>query len=534
MRIVPCLILLAFFVGCANPPQQRTGRAYPSAIAHELPFEFHDLIPYVTVTSSIGEPLWLILDSGGHGVLLTSDSLQRIPDAMQTGTAELLYQDGSIDCAVYSVKSLRWDDKAFHSIRAEVFDRGAAPLLIPPGFDGALGETAFGGQVVSLNFVKCQASFLADSPLNGPIPARRDGHAFLIQAKIGSARGWFVVDTGTAFSIIDPDFYERTGLPATTLTPGPSGKLEATTTIPRIHVGRSASGPVFAAVLKQSSGYSGILGMNFLIQFGGVSLDFGGNTLSFHSESYDKFLATAELKAKSGEREFAYMLHKLAYTRSLGKATRAARDWLKKAAQLGLPRALHQLGVALRDGIDGFAKDESESFECFRKAALAGHAPSASWLGLSYLEGIGTAKNPQSALKWFRIAARAGDAEGQANLGYAYIQGLPGIPVNAEEGVKWLKRAASRGQDAAQTTLGFCYSKGLGVERDIAMALNLYKQAAKQGNPGAMYNLGWIYEKGTSGTPDKTKAKEWYQRAASRGHEKAVQGLKRLGQGGQK
>ena len=76
--------------------------------------------------------------------------------------------------------------------------------------------------------------------------------------------------------------------------------------------------------------------------------------------------------------------------------------------------------------------------------------------------------------------------------------------------------------------LGSCYRKGLGVAKDEAEAVRLYRMAADQGEVYSQNNLGWCYENGVGVKKNMNKAIEWYREAARRGNTDAQSNLRRL------
>jgi hypothetical protein len=89
--------------------------------------------------------------------------------------------------------------------------------------------------------------------------------------------------------------------------------------------------------------------------------------------------------------------------------------------------------------------------------------------------------NYQTALKVWLGQAEAGDADAQNYVGEIYLKGLGTAPdyVKARE---WFEKAAAQNSRRARINLGYLYEQGLGVDRDIAKALNLYGEASGVSN----------------------------------------------------
>jgi uncharacterized protein len=86
------------------------------------------------------------------------------------------------------------------------------------------------------------------------------------------------------------------------------------------------------------------------------------------------------------------------------------------------------------------------------------------------------------ALAVWMPLAQQGDQEAQTYVGEIYERGIAGSTPDFASAATWYRKAADQGFARAAVNLGFLYEKGLGVPRDAAAALNLYRKAA--GLPG--------------------------------------------------
>ena len=93
---------------------------------------------------------------------------------------------------------------------------------------------------------------------------------------------------------------------------------------------------------------------------------------------------------------------------------------------------------------------------------------------------------------------------------------------NYDRAVVFLKQAAQLGNAKALCTLGLCYQKGQGVEKNPAIAVDLYKKAAEKNNKAAFYYLGLCYEKGIGVEKDLSQARNYLKKAAELGHSSAA------------
>ncbi len=80
---------------------------------------------------------------------------------------------------------------------------------------------------------------------------------------------------------------------------------------------------------------------------------------------------------------------------------------------------------------------------------------------------------------------------------------------------------ARRGNPTAQSALGVIYQHGLGVEADLARAIDWYGKAARGGDPLAQRLLGDLHAGGAAGAPDYAAAAQWYEAAANGGDDEA-------------
>ncbi len=92
-------------------------------------------------------------------------------------------------------------------------------------------------------------------------------------------------------------------------------------------------------------------------------------------------------------------------------------QWMKKAADQGLPEAALAYGTILYFGDHGLAKDPGKAANHFELAANRGLADAQNFMGTMNETGDGLPANMPAALHWFRQAAVQGHAKAQSNLG---------------------------------------------------------------------------------------------------------------------
>jgi TPR repeat protein len=108
-----------------------------------------------------------------------------------------------------------------------------------------------------------------------------------------------------------------------------------------------------------------------------------------------------------------------------------------------------------------------------RKQADSGSRVNQSVLGLCYLYGVDVQIDYQEA---FRLLSLAGTSRAVANLARMHAEGL-GLPKNMAEAIR-LYKAVGKSEFRAQLELGRIYSRGLGVPTDTVEALRWYSAAA--------------------------------------------------------
>ncbi|MEM9582861.1 MAG: caspase family protein [Pseudomonadota bacterium] len=152
-----------------------------------------------------------------------------------------------------------------------------------------------------------------------------------------------------------------------------------------------------------------------------------------------------------------------------------------------------------------------------------------------YLTGDGTealAQQSDPRQAWANIrpeqeAQLARLAEGgdtRSMLGLAYMRLNPEEQrFDPTQAVAFLERAAKAGSPEAQFELGKLYEKGIGVDRDEARALELYRASADQNFADAINDLGFMHYQGGLGLARNQKmALALFERAADLRHPQAM------------
>ncbi|HSS63892.1 MAG TPA: tetratricopeptide repeat protein [Gammaproteobacteria bacterium] len=153
----------------------------------------------------------------------------------------------------------------------------------------------------------------------------------------------------------------------------------------------------------------------------------------------------------------------------------------------GDARAAFLLGTRFASG-RGAARDDSEAFRWFERAAEAGVAEARHNLEIMYASGRGVVRNMAAAARWYEEAASQSIAEAPFDIGTLYALGA-GVEKDEVRAAEWLQRAANKSLPQAQLNLGVLHEHGRGVRLDARMAMAWYRRAAKQRYPTAMQRL---------------------------------------------
>ena len=145
-----------------------------------------------------------------------------------------------------------------------------------------------------------------------------------------------------------------------------------------------------------------------------------------------------------------------------------AVNWYRRAATLGHPAAMRNLGVCCANG-HGVPLSHEEAVHWYLQAANLGDAHAMCWLGLCYANGWGVSLSHEEAVRWYRLAADKGDAQAMFCLGICHEGGW-GVSQSDEEAVNWFRRAADKGNGEAMRWLSLCYSNGVGVPKNQEQA----------------------------------------------------------------
>lgn len=114
------------------------------------------------------------------------------------------------------------------------------------------------------------------------------------------------------------------------------------------------------------------------------------------------------------------------------------------------------------------------------------------------------------------LAAERGDANGL------------GVAKNPARAIELYRKAAKSGNAAAQNSLGLLYYQGRGAPQDYVEAAGWFRKAAELGNPLAQYNLASMYRDAFGVARDMPEAMRWFRKSAEQGDADAQESLGRI------
>jgi len=164
-----------------------------------------------------------------------------------------------------------------------------------------------------------------------------------------------------------------------------------------------------------------------------------------------------------------------------------------------------------------------------------------SWEGKRLLRLAFEQDDPDAAFHLGQALLQDGDRDGATKIlaacvkGHAracfqvaemYREGQYSFPKDIPQSLYYTKWAAHQGDAQALSNLGHLIINGMGVVKDDAKAVRLFRQAAKLGAAEGMLNYGLALLRGNGGVKvDYQEALEWAQKSAALGHSLAHQQL---------
>lgn len=177
-----------------------------------------------------------------------------------------------------------------------------------------------------------------------------------------------------------------------------------------------------------------------------------------------------------------------------------ALDLYRRAADLGNLRGRTNIGVFFERGW-GVEADLDEAARWYRLAAQNGWPNALDTLGNLYRrgpgeDGKGLPKDIDEAIRLYKVAAELENSNAMNNLGQLYLRGEATGTPDVAEGIRWLSLASEAGNPYAPFNLGRLYRDGEVVERDEALAVELFLRSMDQGFVPARIALAAMHADG--------------------------------------
>lgn len=148
--------------------------------------------------------------------------------------------------------------------------------------------------------------------------------------------------------------------------------------------------------------------------------------------------------------------------------------------------------------------------------ARCGHVLEQVQWGQILLDSVYVPRRPDLAFRWFSGAAQAGFGPGFNMLGRCFQFGW-GCKVDALRAAAHYEQAAVHGDVWGCYNLAILTLRGIGVTKDLARALSLFRAGAEAGHAKSMNLYARFLEEGWETKPDREQAEIWYRRSAQAG-----------------
>jgi TPR repeat protein len=243
-----------------------------------------------------------------------------------------------------------------------------------------------------------------------------------------------------------------------------------------------------------------------------ANLYLDGDGIQKNEEEAEKWF---RLAAESGDAESAFKIAEITAAKAKADKSTTGLDevikWTRKAAELGHGEAQLQMGyAALRHDVPNVPHDLGAAANWWKKAAENGNTNAKNFISENFhrSQPSGPYMDQEKVMLYIK-ATELDDMDAAWRLGRAYADGSSPFKQSNSEAVKWLSKAAEKGHVVAQCNLADTYLHGEGVEKNPAMAFELFQTAANRGHNYAQIRMAGLYEDGVGCETDLTEALKW-------------------------
>lgn len=148
----------------------------------------------------------------------------------------------------------------------------------------------------------------------------------------------------------------------------------------------------------------------------------------------------------------------------------AGVEALRRAAEMGYVPAQMRLAALFTEGGVGVEADPVQARDWTRRAAESGEPRAMQHYATQLYDGVGGAADEAGALEWMRKAAEAGRVDAQYNLAHLYENGIKGMRADKVEAFTWYMIAARRGDQQALEAVQRLTPSLSAAQRDRARA----------------------------------------------------------------
>jgi len=191
------------------------------------------------------------------------------------------------------------------------------------------------------------------------------------------------------------------------------------------------------------------------------------------------------VEARQGSAEAQFLLGSIyCFGQGVAEDCKLGEKWLQKSASQGYVNAMFTL--AARQLADQSPAVQKQGMALMNKAAEAGSADAAMFLGNAYFNGAGVERDRKAGMQWYMTAAERGHPLAQFRIGLAYLSGN-GMVRDDSQGILWVNKAAEQNLPDALYVLGLSYINGeASLDRNYDRGMAMLRKAARLGNVQAL------------------------------------------------